>query len=112
MDNCNKFEIEKVSDLKKEIKTFIKGIVRSKLFTDNEDTIQVEINKSIDAIEGDKDVERYIDVTVNRADNGVVASLSAIVSTRVYNKFDVTIFDQISAQLAKAKKPITLKINY
>ena len=110
MCECNKIEIEKVSELKKTVKTFIKGLVRSKLFVNSENVIKLCITK--ESVKEEKDTNRYITVKAIGANNGVVANLCAEVSTRVYNKFDAEIFEPIGKQLAKAKNPISLEIKY
>jgi hypothetical protein len=91
--------LEKIGDYKKEAKRFVKGLVKSKLFRTETDGIEMKI------IRGDFDKKTKMGkVTLAICDcAGMGASYTVMATTRVYNKIDVALFEQLVEQLAKIK---------
>lgn len=88
----NKFE--KLSDYKRALKTFMRGVMKAKVFADENGAYTISINKC------DED-EKVATVT---ACNGTYcAKFSAEVSTRIFNKFDEALFEPIVKQFGKLK---------
>lgn len=99
--------IEKIGDYKREGKRFIKGLIKSKLFTSPENEITFIIDKGIfDKKEkcGVVKLKTYCPVS------GMKACFKILAPTRVYNKVDETLFDTLKDQLGRMKTPIKLTI--
>lgn len=93
--------IEKIGDYKKEMKRFIKGLVKSKLFQDEDGNLIVVIEK---IIEKTSDKEKKFHTVVLTCSNAAMsASLRYEVTARIYNKVDPTLFESLGSQLAKSK---------
>jgi hypothetical protein len=99
--------IEKSGDYKREAKRFIKGCVKSKLFTSPENKIEFRIEKG----EFDKKAKMGIVVLTTACPvSGMKADYVVNAATRVYNKIDATMFESLVGQYARMKTPLTLTI--
>jgi hypothetical protein len=99
--------IEKSGDYKREAKRFIKGCVKSKLFTSPENKIEFRIEKG----EFDKKAKMgMITLTTACPVSGMKAVYVVNAATRVYNKIDATMFESLVAQYARMKTPLALTI--
>jgi hypothetical protein len=99
--------IEKIGDYKREAKRFVKGLIKSKLFTSPENKITFTIIKGEFDKKGKQGVVTLCTVCPV---SGMGATYTIMAPTRVYNKVDATIFDTLAVQLGKMKTPITLVI--
>jgi hypothetical protein len=99
--------IEKIGDYKREAKRFVKGLIKSKLFTSPENKITFTIIKGEFDKKGKQGVVTLCTVCPV---SGMGATYTIMAPTRVYNKVDATIFDTLVAQLGKMKTTITLVI--
>lgn len=99
--------IEKSGDYKREAKRFIKGCVKSKLFSNPENEIKFEIIKG----EFDKKAKQGEVTLITKCPvSGMSAMYTIMAATRVYNKIDATMFESLVAQYARMKTPLTLTI--
>jgi hypothetical protein len=99
--------IEKIGDYKREAKRFVKGLIKSKLFTSPENKITFTIIKG----EFDKKAKQGVVTLCTVCPvSGMGATYTIMAPTRVYNKVDATLFDTLVAQLGRMKTPITLVI--
>ena len=99
--------IEKIGDYKREAKRFVKGLIKSKLFTSPENKITFTIIKG----EFDKKAKQGVVTLCTVCPvSGMGATYTIMAPTRAYNKVDATSFDTLVAQLVKMKTPITLVI--
>lgn len=85
--------IEKLSDYKRAMKTFVRGVIKSKIFN-NEETGKVNF-----VVE--KDEENVVAIRVQNTFN--TAEFVATVSTRVYNKINNDLFPKTIEQFNKLK---------
>lgn len=97
-DNKELLVFEKIGDYNKEAKRFIKGAVKSKLFTTDENQVVVTIEKG----EFDKKAKMGT-VALVIANGPMMAKFTVAATTRVYNKIEVALFDKLVAQMAKIK---------
>ena len=87
---------EKMADYKRALKTFIRGMIKAKVMTDAEGKLQVRISKEMP--------EKTTKIVTVKVCNGTYcAAFSAEVATRVYNKFDVALFEPMVKQFGKLK---------
>ncbi len=91
--------IEKVGDYKKDMKAFVKGCVKSKLFQDEAGNLTVTIEKNFDK----ETNTRTASLIVASPCDTFTSIFKAEVATRVYNKIDPTLFEALGEQLAKTK---------
>jgi len=93
--------IEKIGEYKKEMRKYVKGLVRSKMFA-NDGTLAIEISKSYDKANNERIV------TLTATNGGFTATMNFQVATRVYNKVEPTLFDALKDQLGRAKNAVKL----
>lgn len=99
--------LEKIGDYKREAKKFIKGLVKSKLFTTSENKILFVIKKgSFDKKLKGGEIKLY----TNSSDTGMCSTYKIWAPTRVYNKVDLNLFDSLKDQFSRMKNPIKLEI--
>lgn len=82
---------DKMSDWKRTMKVFVRGAIKSKLFTSD---------KKIEFVV-EKDVDNY--VTMGIKEGPFYAEFPAKVSTRVYNLITEQMFEPVVAQFSKLK---------
>ena len=98
-DNAQYTVCEKIGDYKREMKKFVKGLVKTKLFQTEDGDLTITIEKNFN-----KELnQRVVTLEACSADNTVYASLTYEVPTRVFNKVDPTLFEALGEQLAKTK---------
>ena len=90
---------EKVADYKRDMKYFVKGLVKSKLFQNEDGDLVVTITKNYDKAEN----ARTATLTVESPCGCFKAEFTADVCTRIYNKVDPTLFEQLGDQLSRTK---------
>lgn len=91
--------VEKIGDYKKAMKAFVKGLVKSKVFQDANGNLTITIAKDYS-----KELnKRTVVLTCEGPDGTAKATLTNLVSTRVYNKVDPTLFETLGEQLARGK---------
>lgn len=88
---------EKIGDYKREMKKFVKGLVKSKLFQNEDGDLTIFIEK-ID----DKETKQKTAALTAELD-GFTAVFKATVATRVFNKIEPALFDALGEQLARSK---------
>lgn len=87
---------EKMADYKRALKTFVRGMIKSKVMTDAENKLQIYISQEMP--------EKTTKMVIAKVCNGTYcAAFKAEVSTRVYNKFDAALFEPMIKQFGKLK---------
>lgn len=87
---------EKMADYKRALKAFVRGMIKSKIMTDADGKLQIIISKEIE----NKTTKR---VVVEVSNGTYCAGFCAEVATRIYNKFDLALFEPIIKQFGKLK---------
>jgi hypothetical protein len=81
------------------MKTFVKGVVKSKLFQTEGGDLTIQIEKTYDKAEK----KGNVCLKVESPCGCTKACFCSEVSTRVFNKVDPTLFEALAAQLEKGK---------
>lgn len=85
-------KIEKLSDYKREMKSFVRGVIKSKVFNGEDGKLNFIVTK---------DDENVVAMTVTNKFN--TAEFVAEVSTRVYNKISNDLYTKTIEQFNKLK---------
>jgi hypothetical protein len=85
---------EKLSDYKRSLKAFVRGVLKAKVFANEAGAYTMYLSKC------DEDTKT---VTVAVCNGTYCAKFQAEVATRIYNKFDETLFEPIVKQFGKLK---------
>ena len=87
-------KFEKLADYKRSLKAFVRGSLKAKVFADETGAYTIYLSKC------DEDAKV---VTVSICNGTFCAKFQAEVATRIYNKFDETLFEPIVKQFGKLK---------
>lgn len=91
--------IEKIGDYKKEMKAFVKGLIKSKRYQTEKGDLTINIEKTFN-----KELnQRTVTLSCTSADGAATAALTYEVATRVFNKVDPTLFETFGEQLSRTK---------
>lgn len=88
-------KIETLSEFKREVKNFIRGVIKAKVFTPADATTKFFVEKC------EEGKEKFITICVGNGFN--YAEFAVEVSTRVFNKVEPKLFDKTIEQFNKLK---------
>jgi len=90
---------EKIGDYKKAMKSFVKGLIKTKLYQNEKGDLKLTIDKTFVK----KLNFRKVTLTCTSADKLYTSSMTCEALTRVFNRIDPSLFTDFAEQLSRTK---------